>query len=141
MDFIEFLLDPTAHSTNAAATGTALDICGANSNLLWIVQLARIVIRIIAIAAPFALIIFGSLDFFKAIIAGDEKEMKAKRKPFIGRLVAAIIILLMPTIVNLIMKTVAKKTNNNFATCWNAASNNGWSLNLPEIDDDWEPSN
>ena len=139
MDCIGFLA--TANATNTATTGTALDICGANSNLLWIVQLARIVIRIIAIAAPFALIIFGSLDFFKAIIAGDEKEMKAKRKPFIGRLVAAIIILLMPTIVNLVMKTIAKSTNNAFATCWDAASTGGWSLNLPEITDDWQRSN
>ena len=116
-----------------------LNVCE-NDKLVWIIQLLRIVIRIIAIAAPFALIIFGSLDFFKAIIAGDEKEMKAKRKPFIGRLVAAIVILLMPTIVNIIMKTVASNTNNTFATCWKKATEYGWSLQLPEVtnDDDWD---
>ena len=115
-----------------------LDVC-TNAKLLWIIQLLRIIIRIIAIAAPFALIIFGSLDFFKAVIAGDEKEMKAKRKPFVGRLVAAIIILLMPTIVNIIMKTLASNSNNTFATCWKKATDAGWSLQLPEVTggDDW----
>ena len=107
-----------------------LNVC-TNVSLLWIIRIARIVIRIIAIAAPFALIIFGSLDFFKAVIAGDEKEMKAKRKPFIGRLIAALIILLMPAIVNLIMKTVSSSVNSEFKTCWDAASNGGWDVTIP----------
>lgn len=114
-----------------ANTGTNLNVCSSDSNLLWIVQVLRIVIRIISIAAPFALIIFGSLDFFKAIIAGDEKEMKAKRKPFIGRLVAAIIILLMPTIINIIMKAISKSANSSFAACWDEASRLGWNVVIP----------
>ena len=114
-----------------ANTGTNLNICSSDSNLLWIVQVLRIVIRIISIAAPFALIIFGSLDFFKAIIAGDEKEMKAKRKPFIGRLIAAILILLMPTIINIIMKAISKSANNAFADCWDAASRLEWNVIIP----------
>ena len=113
-----------------------LDVCG--DNLIWIVQILRIVIRVIQIAAPLALIIFGSLDFFKALIAGDEKEMKMKRKPFIGRLVAAVIILLMPMLVNLIMKTVASNANNTFAKCWTAAGNS-WNVTLPsETGDNWD---
>ena len=105
-----------------------LDVCG--SDLLWVIQLLKIVIRIIQIAAPLALIIFGSLDFFKAIIAGDEKEMKAKRKPFIGRLVAAVVILFLPMLVNLIIKTVASGTNSTFKKCWEAAGN-GWTIQIP----------
>lgn len=99
----------------------SVDVCGSDQ-LSWIISVFRVVIRIISIAAPFALIIFGSLDFFKAIIAGDEKEMKQKRKPFIGRLVAAIIILLLPTIVNLVMKVVAQRSQSDFVKCWNNAS-------------------
>lgn len=109
-------------------TKVNLDICG--SDLLWVIQLLKIVIRIIQIAAPLALIIFGSLDFFKAIIAGDEKEMKAKRKPFIGRLIAAVVILLLPMLVKLVMKTVANNTNNTFAKCWNDAGE-GWTIDIP----------
>jgi len=107
-----------------------INVC--TGNLLWILKIVRIAIKVIAIAAPFALIIFGSLDFFKAIIAGDEKEMKAKRKPFIGRLVAAIVILIMPGLINLIMATLAGQ-NNSFAQCWRNAASDG-SVEIPEID-------
>ena len=97
---------------------------------LFVFQIARLVIRILQIAVPFALIIWGSLDFFKAVIAGDEKEMKMKRKPFIQRLIAALIVLLLPSIVNLIMKNIAKNQNNTFVNCYNEAG--GSTITLPE---------
>ena len=114
------------------ANSASLDICGDH---IWIIQVIKVAIRIICLAAPFALIIFGSLDFFKAIIAGDEKEMKAKRKPFIGRLVSAIIVLLMPTIINIVMKVVSKNFQSTFAECWNNAGS-GWTIGLPNYDSD-----
>jgi hypothetical protein len=77
---------------------------------------AKFIIRLIQIAVPFALVIWGSLDFFKALIAGDEKEMKMKRKPFISRLVAAIIILVLPWLVELIAGQIAG--SNNTSTIW-----------------------
>ena len=88
---------------------------------------ALFIIRLIQIAVPFALVIWGSLDFFKALIAGDEKEMKMKRKPFIGRLVAAIVILVLPWLVELIAKQIAgNKDAGNFWICYNNA--------IPKID-------
>lgn len=83
---------------------------------------ALFIIRLIQIAVPFALVIWGSLDFFKALIAGDEKEMKMKRKPFIGRLVAAIIILVLPWIVKLVAKQIAGSEDaSNFWKCYDSA--------------------
>ena len=41
-------------------------------------------------------------------IAGDEKEIKQKRKPFIQRLIAAVIVLILPILINAIMSTLAK---------------------------------
>lgn len=112
-----------------------------DGDTLFVFQVARLIIRILQIAVPFALIIWGSLDFFKAVIAGDEKEMKMKRKPFIQRLIAALIVLLLPSIVNLIMKNIAKKQNNTFVDCYNAAG--GSSITLPETSnsDDLERAN
>lgn len=104
-------------------------------NTLFVFQIARWVILIIQIAVPFVLIIWGSIDFFKAVIAGDEKEMKQKRKPFVQRVVAALIIILLPTIVNLILKNVASNTNNKFATCWTNAAP-GESIDIPDDDND-----
>ncbi|MBR2997937.1 MAG: hypothetical protein IKF37_02535 [Bacilli bacterium] len=92
------------------------------SDLLPIFAAAKFVIRVIQIAVPFALVIWGSLDFFKALIAGDEKEMKMKRKPFISRLVAAIVILILPWLVELIAGQVAGNADKaNFWTCYKQA--------------------
>ena len=104
-----------------------------DKDTLFIFQIARLIITIIQFAAPFALIIWGSLDFFKALIAGDEKEMKAKRKPFIQRLVAAVIILILPWIVNLVITTFT--SNNDFKTCWKKAANFK-NITLPQNDTD-----
>lgn len=109
-------------------------ICSGST--LFVFQVARLIIRIIQIAVPFALIIWGSLDFFKAVIAGDEKEMKQKRKPFIHRLIAAVIILLLPTIVNLVMKSIASKSQGGFAQCWeDAAKGASGNFDLPDSDE------
>ena len=115
--------------------------CAEGSSLLFGFQIARWVIRIIQIAVPFVLIIFGSLDFFKAIVAGDEKEMKQKRKPFVQRVIAALVIILLPTLVNLIMLNIAKNTNNEFADCWSQADPSG-SVDIPEdsTNEEWKTS-
>lgn len=102
-----------------------------DNDTLFVFQIARLIITIIQFAAPFALIIWGSLDFFKALIAGDEKEMKAKRKPFVQRLVAAVIILILPWIVNLVITTFTSDTS--FKTCWKKAANFK-NITLPQND-------
>lgn len=110
-----------------------------NGDTLFVFQIARLVIKVIQIAVPFALIIWGSLDFFKAVIAGDDKEMKQKRKPFIQRLIAALIVLLLPAIVNLIMRNLASNQNNTFADCWNKAGGDS-GIEIPDTgsSDDWK---
>lgn len=104
---------------NFLANGINIDNFSCASDVLPIFNAAKFVITVIQIAVPFALVIWGSLDFFKALIAGDEKEMKMKRKPFIGRLVAAIVILVLPWLVQLIASQVAgRDETNNFWTCY-----------------------
>lgn len=106
----------------AAATGENTGFFDCDSGLKPIFSAALLVIRVIQVAVPFALVIWGSLDWFKALIAGDEKEMKAKRKPFISRLVAAIVILVLPWLVKLVAKQIAgQSTQQNFWTCYATA--------------------
>ena len=100
---------------------TAVDT-GCPDTLQPIFNSALFVVRIIQIAVPFALVIWGSLDFFKALIAGDEKEMRMKRRPFIGRLVAAIIILALPWLVKLIARQmIGSNETNDFWKCYESA--------------------
>ena len=112
-----------------------LDIQVCEGDTLFVFQVARWVVRILQFAVPFALIIWGSLDFFKAVIAGDDKEMKAKRKPFAQRVIAAVIVLVLPSIVNLIIANI-KGDDNSFVTCWNDADpKNGINKPTSDLDD------
>ena len=115
------------------------DFCATDSKVRFIFTIAYTAIRGIQLLVPFALIIWGSLDFLKAVIAGDDKEIKQKRKPFIQRLIAAVIVLLLPILVNIIMKTLAKSANNKFAACWNSVRTDT-KINVPgdgKTTDDW----
>ncbi len=130
MTFLMNILDTASSTSNTIST----NFCGDGTSTLFIFQTARLIIRVIQFVVPFALIIWGSLDFFKAVIAGDDKEMKAKRKPFVHRVVSALIILLLPSLVNVIMRNIAKNSYNRFAECWNNADpKNG--INITDVDE------
>lgn len=89
-----------------------------NTNLLQVIHIVRTVINILQIAVPVALILWGTLDIGKAVIAGDEKKMKEAQKPFIKRIVYAVIAFLVPFIVSIVMGYVG---NTEWKTCWSAA--------------------
>lgn len=94
----------------------------AGTRLFPLFQLAKFIIVLIQISVPFGLVIWGSLDWFKALIAHDEKEMRIKRKPFIQRVIAAIIVLVLPWLVQLIAETFAGKSQTaDFWTCYSEA--------------------
>ena len=115
--------------TNDIVTG---DVCDTSSNTFFIFQIAYTVVLVIQIAVPFVLIVLGSIDFFKSVVAGDEKEMKQKRKPFVQRLIAAVVIFLLPFLINLIIKTFFSKSQ--FGDCWNKAVKNR-TIKIPDAED------
>ena len=130
MTFLMNILDTASSTSNTIST----NFCGEGTSTLFIFQTARLIIRVIQFVVPFALIIWGSLDFFKAVIAGDDKEMKNKRKPFVHRVISALIILLLPSLINVIMRNIAKNSYNRFAECWNNADpKNG--INITDVDE------
>lgn len=55
------------------------------------------------ILIPILILALGVFDFFKAMIASKEDEMKKAQKNFIIRLVSGVLIFLAPTIVNMII--------------------------------------
>lgn len=92
------------------------DACAGLGNFI---GLAKIVVKILQIIVPIALIIWGSLDMLKAIIAGDEKKISAARKPLIQRFVSAVIVFLIPWLFNVIIGLVAQGSGTtNWTTCW-----------------------
>ena len=73
--------------------------------------------RLFFMAAPFILIIFGSLDFFKIIAANDPKEIKKSRTNFIKRLAAFILLLLTPAIVHFLFSLTPYDMDGNSFVC------------------------
>jgi len=69
------------------------------------------IILAIQIAVPVVLVIFGSLDLFKGIIASKEDEIKKGQQTFIKRLIAAAIIFFVVAIVKIIVSLVADDSN------------------------------
>ena len=70
------------------------------------VEALHIVWVVLWIAAPVLLIIMGTLDFARAVIADDVEKMNKARKKFPKRVLAAIILALIPTIITLIVSII-----------------------------------
>lgn len=83
------------------------------------------VMPIFQIGIPILLIVFGSIDLGKAVMANDDKEIKGATTKLIKRAIAAVVVFFIPFLVNLVMTIAATssegegKDATNFAKCWN----------------------
>lgn len=96
-----------------------------DGSLLNIMRLVRLVIKVLQIAVPVGLILMGTIDMAKSVIAGDEKKIKEAQKPFVKRIVAAIIVFLIPYIVNIAINLVVSDASD-WRQCWNEAGKNDY---------------
>ena len=67
----------------------------------------HMIVVAIQIVVPILLIIWGMIDFAKAIIGQDEDKIKAGQKLFMKRLIAAVLVFLIVTIVQLLINIAA----------------------------------
>lgn len=70
-------------------------------------NVVHLIVVAIQIVVPILLIIWGMIDFAKAIIGQDEDKIKAGQRTFIKRLIAAVIVFLVVTIVQLAINLAA----------------------------------
>ncbi|MBR3161967.1 MAG: hypothetical protein IKF19_04480 [Bacilli bacterium] len=61
------------------------------------------IVNIIRISVPILLIVFGVIDFGKAIFVSDENEMKKSQSRFIRRLIVAVAFFLIPTLLAIVL--------------------------------------
>lgn len=71
-----------------------------------IMRVLAYLIKLLKIAIPIVLIALIIIDFAKAVVASDEKKMNEAKNASIKRVVYALIIYLVPTIVSLLFKTL-----------------------------------
>lgn len=77
------------------------------------VEVFHIIYVIIRIAAPVAVILFGSLDYAKAVMSSDIEKMEKSKKKFPKRILALILFILIPTIIGIILTIYSKNGGEN----------------------------
>lgn len=84
----------------------------------------HMIVVAIQVVVPILLIIWGMIDFAKAIIGQDEDKIKAGQRTFIKRLIAAIVVFLVVTIVQLAINLAASVggQGNDAESAWSCAS-------------------
>ena len=96
-----------------------------------LLPLVRIIYRLVKIfqwGIPIALILYGTIDLGKAVIASDEKEIKAAQSRLIKRFIYAALVFLVVVLVEAFMNLVASggsddSDTSSWQSCWNAARN------------------
>lgn len=88
-----------------------------NSALSTILPVVKTVMLLIQIVVPIALLVSFSISFTKLSINPEEKDGFRK---LINKIIAAVIVFVLPLIMNAIMGIVGESTE--FSNCWNNAS-------------------
>ena len=89
------------------------------SNTGGVLQFIGWIVTIIKIAMPLLIIVFGILDFGKAVTGGDTKNIQESFKKFGIRVLAGLIIFFVPSIVMWLFNLISsfKETQNGFKNC------------------------
>ena len=95
--------------------------------------ITRTIVNLIKIATPLALIIMGMIDLLKAVISNDEKKIKDNQTAFIKRLIPAIIVFLVVSIIQLLIGLVADNSSSitNCINCMISDSDSCIKVNKP----------
>ena len=91
-----------------------LSICSV-PEVLEVMRIINMVILIIKIAVPILLILTGMITLMNTINVGNEDLLVKAKKQLVNNCIAAIVIFLIPTLVNVIVKV--SDTNNQYRDC------------------------
>lgn len=84
--------------------------CGDNSIPAPIAPITRTIVIMLEIILPLAIILVGSLDFFKAVAAADQEKIKKNQNQFLNRLKAGVIFFFVIVVVRFAVSIVADQT-------------------------------
>lgn len=80
-----------------------------------VISAVKLVLTVIQYVVPVILIVFGSVDLIKAVIAGKEDDIKKNQQTLFKRIIAAVIVFLVPLIVQVVMGLIG---NDDWKACW-----------------------
>lgn len=91
-----------------------------DTNLQNIMGLIKFLLNVVRFVVPLVLIVLGTFDLFKAVTAGKDEDIKKKQQVLIKRVIAGVIVFLVPTIVSILMGWLG---NSEWKTCWDDSEN------------------
>lgn len=87
------------------------DICDENETVVTIMRAVGYALVIVKILVPLLLIAAGIISFSKIVINGDEGETKKAASGLLIKFIAAVVIFVLPTIINFIFETIDGATD------------------------------
>lgn len=89
-----------------------------------VIRLVKSVVSLIQWGVPFLLIVFGMVDLGKAVMSSKEDEMKKAQSTLIKRVIYAVAVFLVVTLVMFVMGLVTDAQaddadTESWQTCWN----------------------
>ena len=82
------------------------------------VPVIKFIISLIQFGVPVVIIILGSIDLFKAVVASKEDEIKSAQKLLIKRVIYGVVIFFLVTIVTLIFKNIGGAKSTTLVQCF-----------------------
>lgn len=109
-----------SHATVSQSTedNYRINMCN-DANVVRVMRLIGYILIAVKILVPIGLIIFGAVDFTKAMIANDESTLKKVTTGFAFKIIAAVVIFVLPTIINFIISFIdgANENTEKFEPC------------------------
>ena len=82
------------------------------------------IIHIIRLVIPVIIVIFGTFDLGRSVIAGEDKEIKKAQKMFIKRLVYGVLIFFLPMIIKAVFSLFDENyLDSESKVCYECATN------------------
>lgn len=82
-----------------------------------VIVVVKFILKMIQWVVPIILIVLGTIDLVKAVIAGKEEDIKKNQKVLLKRVIAAVIVFAVPLITSIIMGWIG---NDDWKECWNS---------------------
>ena len=77
------------------------------------------VYNILLVAVPIMIVLFGIIDFVKAVASGKEDEIKKNTSTFIKRLITGIIVFFVLALVKLVVNLIQTNNTSDAVECLN----------------------
>ena len=81
------------------------------------------VVNLFKIVIPIIIVLLAMVDLGKAVMAGEEKEIKTAQKMLIKRLIYGVVIFFVVTLVQTVFGLVGGNAKGEDALCWTCATN------------------